>query len=159
MMAKETRKVAQMREILAQIGGLCDTGFALAIHIRFTRSALLYRTYDPKWIEHYSEKGYFLSDPVVHWGLTNEGAVDWDALMAQDTEGVLSDARRFGLSNGWTFAVGPATSRTISGHTKSGAAFTPDARRKIEALVTQAHDLTNDIDSMDLGTVEALRAL
>jgi LuxR family transcriptional regulator, quorum-sensing system regulator SdiA len=158
-MVKETRKVEQMRELLARIGEICDTGFALAIHIRFTRSALLYRTYDQKWIEHYSEKGYFLSDPVVHWGLLNEGAVDWDALADLDTAGVLSDAKTFGLHNGWTFAVGPATSRTISGHTKSGAPFTPGERSMIEALVTQAHDITNDIDTMDLGTVEALRAL
>jgi LuxR family transcriptional regulator, quorum-sensing system regulator SdiA len=158
-MAKEMRKVEQMREVLAQIGAICDTGFALAIHIRFTRSALLYRTYGPKWIEHYSEKGYFLSDPVVHWGLMNEGAIDWDALEAQDTAGVMVDAKRFGLFNGWSYAVGPASSRTISGHTKSGAPFTPEERRKIEALVDEAHDLTNDIDTMDLATVEALRAL
>ncbi len=158
-MVKETRKVEQVREVLAQIGAICDTGFALAIHIRFTRSALLYRTYDQKWIEHYSENGYFLSDPVVHWGLMNEGAVDWDALAEQDTAGVLVDAKRFGLFNGWSFAVGPATSRTISGHTKSGMPFSPEERRKIETLVTHAHELTNDIDTMDLGTVEALRAL
>jgi LuxR family transcriptional regulator, quorum-sensing system regulator SdiA len=158
-MVKETRKVEQMRELLARIGAICDTGFALAIHIRFTRSALLYRTYDQKWIEHYSEKGYFLSDPVVHWSLLNEGAVDWDALADLDTAGVLSDAKTFGLHNGWTFAVGPATSRTISGLTKSGVPFTPEERRLIEALVTQAHEMTNDIDTMDVGTVEALRAL
>ncbi len=158
-MAKEMRKVEEMREVLAQLGAICDTGFALAIHIRFTRSALLYRTYNQEWIEHYSEKGYFLSDPVVHWGLTHEGAVDWDALDELDNEGVLSDAKRFGLSNGWTFAVGPASSRTISGHTKSGAPFTADERRTIEALVTRAHDLTDDIDTMALGMVEALRAL
>jgi LuxR family transcriptional regulator, quorum-sensing system regulator SdiA len=158
-MSKEMSKVEEMRGVLAQIGALCDTGYALALHIRFTRSALLYRTYDQTWIEHYSEKGYFLSDPVVHWGLTNEGAVDWDALKEQDIEGVLSDAKRFGLSNGWTFSVGPAASRTISGHTKSGAPFTAEERRKIEALVTRAHDMTNDIDTMTLGVVEALRAL
>jgi LuxR family transcriptional regulator, quorum-sensing system regulator SdiA len=158
-MAKEMRKVEEMREVLAHIGAICDTGFALAIHIRFTRSALLYRTYDPTWIEHYSEKGYFLSDPVVHWGLTNDGAVDWDALTEQDTEGVLSDAKRFGLANGWTFSVGPATSRTISGHTKSGKPFTPQERHTITTLVTRAHDMTNDIDTMPPGVVEALRAL
>ena len=158
-MAKEMRKVDEMREVLGQLGAICDTGFALALHIRFTRSALLYRTYDQKWIEHYSEKGYFLSDPVVHWGLTNEGAVDWDALKAQDAEGVLSDARKFGLFNGWSMSVGPATSRTISGHTKSGAPFTADERRRIGTLVTLAHDMTNDIDAMTVDEVEALRAL
>ncbi len=158
-MPKETRKVEDMRDILAQVGAICDTGFALAIHIRFTRSALLYRTYSQAWIEHYSEKGFFLSDPVVHWGLMNEGSVDWGDLAAQDTAGVMADAQRFGLLNGWSFAVGPASSRTISGHTKSGAPFTPQERHKIEVLVTKAHDITNDIDTFELGLVEALRAL
>jgi LuxR family transcriptional regulator, quorum-sensing system regulator SdiA len=158
-MTKETRKVDEMRDVLAQMAAICDTGFALALHIRFTRSALLYRTYDQKWIEHYSEKGFFLSDPVVHWGLVNEGAVDWVDMAANDPAGVLTDAKKFGLLNGWSLSVGPAASRTITGHSKAGAPFTAAERRDVKALVIKAHDMTNDIDTFSLPLVEALRAL
>ncbi len=158
-MAKETRKVEQMRELLAQISETCDTGFALAIHIRFTRPALLFRTYRQDWIEHYSEKGFMLSDPVVHWGLMNSGMVRWDDLAEQDPAGVLSDAKTFGLANGWTYSVGPAASRTISGHTKSGADFTPAQVATLQSLVQQAHDITEGIETFPPEVMDAMRLL
>jgi LuxR family transcriptional regulator, quorum-sensing system regulator SdiA len=158
-MSKETKKIEAMRDLLAQIGLICDTGFALAIHIRFTRPALLYRTYRSDWIEHYSEKGFMLSDPVVHWGLMNSGKVLWDDLSEQDTSGVLSDAKSFGLMNGWTYSVGLASSRTISGHTKSGADFTPDQVATLQTLVQQAHDLTDGIEKFSPEVMDALRLL
>lgn len=148
-----------MREVLAQIGSICDTGFALAIHIRFTRPALLYRTYQMDWIEHYSEKGFMLTDPVVHWGLMNSGKVLWDDLAEQDTAGVLSDAKSFGLMNGWTYSVGPANSRTISGHTKSGADFTDQQSAELQALVQKAHDETEGIESFSPEVMDAMRLL
>jgi LuxR family transcriptional regulator, quorum-sensing system regulator SdiA len=159
MMAKETAKVDAMRGVLTEIGSICDTGFALAIHIRFTRPALLYRTYRSDWIEYYSEKGFMLSDPVVHWGLMNSGKVLWDDLSEQDSAGVLTDAKGFGLTNGWTYSVGPAASRTISGHTKSGADFTTDQVATLQRLVQQAHDLTEGIDTFGPESMDALRLL
>ena len=158
-MAKETRKVEQMRDLLSQISKTCDTGFALAIHIRFTRPALLFRTYRQDWIEHYSEKGFMLSDPVVHWGLMNSGTVRWDDLSEQDPAGVLSDAKTFGLANGWTYSVGPAASRTISGHTKSGADFTPAEVATLQGLVQQAHDITEGIETFAPEVMDAMRLL
>ena len=158
-MAKETRKVEQMRDLLSQISKTCDTGFALAIHIRFTRPALLFRTYRQDWIEHYSEKGFMLSDPVVQWGLMNSGKVRWDDRSEQDPAGVLSDAKTFGLANGWTYSVGPAASRTISGHTKSGADFTPAEVATLQGLVQQAHDITEGIETFAPEVMDAMRLL
>lgn len=158
-MAKEMKKVEQMRALLADIGAVCDTGFALAIHIRFTRPALLYRTYSQDWIEHYSENGFMLTDPVVHWGLMNSGQVRWDDLAEQDSAGVLSDAKKFGLTNGWTYSVGPASSRTISGHTKSGADFTDQEVATLKSLVEEAHTITEGIESFSVELMDVLRLL
>lgn len=158
-MAKETRKVEQMRGLLAQLDAVCDTGFALAIHIKFTRPSLLYRTYRGEWIEHYSEKGYMLTDPVVHWGLMNSGKVRWDDLGAQDAMGVLQDAKTFGLTNGWTYSVGPASSRTIAGLTKSGDDFSPDQIENVQMLVEEAHTLTEGIEDFNAELLDALRLL
>ncbi len=65
-MANEMSKVVKISDALDRIGQICDTGFALAVHIRFTRPTLLYRTYDQAWIDHYSENGMMLTDPVVN---------------------------------------------------------------------------------------------
>ena len=126
-----TTKEEAVGKALIQLASFCDTGSALAIHIRYTRPSLLYRTYGQKWIEHYSEQGFMLSDPVVHWGLTN----------------------------GWTFSFGPATSRTIAGLTKSGAPFTDAERAKIIRIVEDIHALTEGIEAFPANTQDALRSL
>lgn len=146
-------------KLLLQLSAICDTGFALAIHIRYTRPSLLYRTYAQEWIEHYSERGYMLSDPVVHWGLTNIGTVEWADMAEQDTAGVLVDAVAHGLTNGWTFSFGPATSRTIAGLTKSGASFTDADRARIIRIVEEIHALTEGIEAFPANTQNALREL
>jgi LuxR family transcriptional regulator, quorum-sensing system regulator SdiA len=158
-MAKETRKVEALREDLARIAAICDTGFALAVHIRFTRPRLLYQTYRADWNEYYSANGFMLTDPVVHWGLAHEGVVSWSELEANDAAGVLKEAKRFGLSNGWTYAVGPAASRTIAGLTKSGSDFTADERSSLTAIVDEIHALTDDFDTLPAAEKEAILAL
>lgn len=146
-------------KLLIQLSALCDTGFALAVHIRYTRPSLLYQTYSQKWIEYYSERGFMLSDPVVHWGLTNTGYVDWVDLAGQDPAGVLTDAVAHGLTNGWTFSFGPATSRTIAGLTKSGADFSEAERGKVIRIVEDIHALTEGIEAFPANTQDALRSL
>lgn len=156
---KDIAKIEAVSERLIRLGALCDSGFALAIHIRYTRPTILYRTYDQAWIEHYSERGFMLSDPVVHWGLTHVGGISWSDLTEQDPQGVLRDALAHGLHNGWTYATGPATSRTIAGLTKTGADFTADERAEISAIVDEIHNLTEGLEGFSTADQEALRAL
>ena len=152
-------KVSSVKERLTRLRVLCDSGFALAIHIRYTRPSILYRTYDQAWIDHYSERGFMLSDPVVHWGLTHVGAVNWADLTDQDPQGVIPDALAHGLHNGWTYAMGPQTSRTIAGLTKSGANFTADERAEIAQIVDDLHALTEGFEGFDPDTQAGLLAL
>lgn len=152
-------KITAVTERLTQLRALCDSGFALAIHIRYTRPTILYRTYDQAWIDHYSERGFMLSDPVVHWGLTNVGSVNWADLTDQDPQGVITDALAHGLHNGWTYAMGPQTSRTIAGVTKSGADFTAAQRAEISMIVDDLHALTEGFETFIPETQAALLAL
>jgi LuxR family transcriptional regulator, quorum-sensing system regulator SdiA len=144
---------------LQDLRAMCDSGYALAIHIRYTRPSLLYRSYHQAWIDHYSERGFMLTDPVVHWGLTHIGSINWADLSKEDTEGVLRDALAHGLHNGWTYATGPATARTIAGLTKTGADFTAAERAEIARIVDALHALTEGLDAMPAEDQAALRAL
>jgi LuxR family transcriptional regulator len=119
----------------------------------------LYQTYGRDWVEHYSMKGYMLTDPTVLWGLEHTGSVRWSDLAAQDPAGVIRDAMAFGLTNGITFATGPASSRTIASAAKSGADFTEDERIKIMALVEAIHAATEGFDGFPGGVQQALRDL
>ncbi len=158
-MSKTDGIARQVAAPLSRLSALCDTGFALAVHIRFTRPSLLYRTYASDWIARYSEKGYMLSDPVVRHGLTNTGTVVWADLMADDPAGVIADAVAHGLHNGWNYATGPANSRTLCGFTKSGVAFSQDQMDQARALVDQIHALTDGIEHFGDAEMDALRAL
>ncbi len=158
-MSLDQRKVEIASDLLRRVGTLCDSGFALAAHIRYTRPTFLYQNYAPKWMEYYSTKGFMLSDPVVHWGLVNTGSVEWDSLNSQDPEGVLVAAKAHGLNHGWTYSTGPATSRTISGLTRKKTAFSPKDRTEIISLIDQLHEVFDGFETFSPETLAALRAL
>lgn len=146
--AHKMSKAVELTNLLGTLSGYCDTGFALAIHIRFTRPSLLFQTYAPDWMQYYSENGLFLSDPVVKWGIENTGVVVWDNLMDQDPAGVLTKAAEFGLRNGITSSTGPVDSRTISGLTRSGDPFSQAEIDEMLQTIDAIHALTEDMDSL-----------
>lgn len=157
-MAEIADKPTTVAASLGKLQALCDTGFALAVHIRYTRPALLYQTYDREWVDHYSAKGFMLSDPTVHWGLSNVGAMDWDQLAGQDPEGIIQAARDHGLTNGWTYATGPATSRSLGSMTNS-TPFTTDQRAQICQIIDDIHAETDGFETFPPPVQEALRNL
>lgn len=155
----DAKKVTEIATHLHHLKQICDSGYALAIHIRYTRPSLLYRSYHQEWIDHYSERGFMLTDPVVHWGLGHIGSINWADLASQDSEGVLTAALAHGLHNGWTYATGPATTRTIAGLTKTGADFSAAERGEIIRIVDDLHALTEGFDDMPAEVQEELRGL
>ena len=157
-MARSPDKGAMVAQYLGSIAKFCDRGFALAIHIRYTRPTLLYQTYSQDWADHYSVKGYMLSDPVVRWGLTHTGWAEWASLADEDPDGVIAAAVSFGLTHGWTYATGPAGSRTIAGLPRS-TAYLPGDFDELARLVDAIHDATEGFDQLTPAEQDALRKL
>lgn len=139
----ETANRQEISKTLDELRKICDTGFALALHIRFTRPNILYRTYPQPWIDRYSEGGMMIDDPVVMWGLRSSGYVRWRDL--DDPKGILKEAESFGLTNGLTCSVGPASSRSISGFTRSGAPFSDAEVGYLLEVTQRLHDLSADL--------------
>lgn len=157
-MVDVSRKDVIVAALLRELGGLCDRGFALAIHIRYTRPTLLYQTYTQEWGDYYSENGFMLVDPTVHWGLSNVGAIEWDQLVPQDSSGVIAAARTYGLINGWTYAVGPTTSRSLGSLARS-VPFTSDSRARCCTIIDEIHTVTEGFDQFPTALQETLRSL
>lgn len=157
-MAKNPGKEVLVARHLGRLAAVCDRGFAVAFHIRYTRPTLLYQTYAQDWADHYSEKGYMLSDPTVHWGLANTGSMDWAALESQDPEGVITAARAHGLTNGWTYATGPATSRSLASMTRT-TPFSTAQRHEISAIIDDIHTLTDGFETFPPEVQAKLRGL
>jgi LuxR family transcriptional regulator, quorum-sensing system regulator SdiA len=150
---------AQIKQHLDRLRCLSNTGYALAIHIRYTRPTLLYRTYAQDWIDHYSEQGFMLCDPVVRWGLNHTGMVEWSELTESDPKGVFAAASSHGLLNGLTYSTGGTASRTISGHTRCGPAFTQAERDEFACVMDDIHRLTENFDSLPEVEQAGLRGL
>lgn len=150
-------KVEEVTSRLRKLSLICDTGYALAIHIRFTSPTLLYQTYPDEWIRFYNERGFMLSDPVVRWGLRETGFIRWSDIPDEDSEGVIGHARAHGIEHGVAFSLGTPSSRTLAGLTRSGEKFTGEEIDRMIGLVTEIHDLTQEPGD-DLAALRSLTA-
>jgi LuxR family transcriptional regulator, quorum-sensing system regulator SdiA len=153
--------VKQVKDKLKSLAKISDTGYMLAVHIRYTRPSLMHTTYPDVWLDHYSGAGMMMVDPVVRWAMaeeTPEGFAHWNALAGDDPAGVIKGAAAHGLQNGISFAVGPIASRTIGSVTRS-VPFSEADIAQARALITAIHDLTDTLEEMDTATQEALRKL
>jgi LuxR family transcriptional regulator, quorum-sensing system regulator SdiA len=157
-MSKDISVVKQVTACLERLSAFCDTGYLLAVHIRYTRPSLMFKTYPKDWLDHYSERGFMMVDPVVGWAMAQEGTAFWDDLAANDPAGVMAAARSFGLTHGVSFAIGPNTSRTIGSVTRS-TVYTAAELDTMRGIITEIHDLTDGVDAFPAKTQDALRAL
>lgn len=142
---------------LAKLAELAPVGFALGLHIRFASAQIMVNTYDPRWIEIYTSRGYMLCDPLVSWGFGTEGAVRWSALNYPDPHKVMEQAKAFGLLYGIAVSYGPSSSRTIGGFARKDREFTDAEIDTISDLVRVLHRETEPPERLSTAQAEALR--
>ena len=134
-------------------------GYALALHVKFTTPTFLFQTYDRKWLEHYSQHGYVMSDPTVHWGFENSGVCDWEDLKANDPANVLVAAADHGLKYGITWAGEGEGSRSLASFARTDRAFNASEIDELIAIITELHELTHNLQSLSPETAAALKEL
>jgi LuxR family transcriptional regulator len=144
---------------LARLNKLAPKGYALALHIRFASANLMFQTYDPRWIERYTERGYMLYDPLVSWGFSCEGAIRWSALPMPDPHDILGEAAQFGLKYGVAVSCGPIASRSIGGFARSDREFTDAEMTLIERTVRLIHEASTPAERLTPAQRHALRAI
>ncbi|MBV7408140.1 autoinducer binding domain-containing protein [Maritimibacter sp. DP1N21-5] len=142
---------------LAQLSDLAPKGYALGLHIRFGAAHLMIQTYDPRWSETYTEKGYMLGDPMIFWGFGNDGHIRWSEITLPDPHNIIAQAASFGLRYGVAIAMGPTNSRTIGGFARDDREFTDEEIAEIHAIVAQLHDRATPPDQLTSAQRMALR--
>lgn len=142
---------------LAKLADLAPRGYALALHIRFAAAHLMIQTYDPRWTEIYTEKGYMLADPMVFWGFGNDGTVRWSDIDLPDPHGILAQAATFGLKYGVAVALGPTSSRTIGGFAREDREFTDAEIATIAEIVNTLHEASTPPEALTPAQRMALR--
>jgi LuxR family transcriptional regulator len=150
---------AEIQAKLVALQALTPAGYALAFHVRFTTPTFLFQTYDRKWLDHYSQHGYVMSDPTVHWGFENRGVCDWEDLKANDPADVLVAADAHGLKHGISWAIGDDSSHSLGSFARSDRKFTEDEIAELITIVTELHDLTNNLQALSPEMAAALKEL
>ncbi len=145
---------------LHQLSLLAPGGYFVGLHIRFTAPLMTFQTYDQRWIDHYTENGYALRDPMIAWGFSTTGWIRWsDPRVPPDPFGIFREAARFGLNHGFTVACGPIKSRTIGSFARADREFADNEILLAESIVLRLHDLTDPPEELTRAQVEALRCI
>ena len=145
--------------LLGELQMCAQTGFAIALHVRFTTPTYLFQTYPEAWSDHYSTAGLVMQDPTVAWAFEHTGIIRWRDLAAADTSGVLAQAALYGLVHGFTLSQDRGGSRSLSSFSRGDRDFTDAEIAGIEAIADELHDLTAGGDSLPAETREELRRM
>ena len=144
---------------LQTVARLATAGYFIGLHIRFTSPLLTFQTYDQRWIDHYTENGYVLRDPMTAWGFSRTGWIRWSDPALLDPFGLFREAAQYGLNHGVTVAYGPIKSRTIASFAREDREFRDDEIDRIERSVKRLHDLSEPPEALTEAQIEALRCI
>lgn len=153
-----TRK-ASIAVLLHDLDLRSPAGFAIALHIRFTRPIYLFQSYSKRWMDHYSAAGHMVNDPVVRWGLQNVGRIRWSDLEPYDSAGVLEEAKDFGLMNGSAISVLIAGTRSIGGFARADRDYEAVEVDELEARLAALHRATLGLGRLSESDQRALTEL
>jgi LuxR family transcriptional regulator len=142
---------------LSRLSKLAPQGYALGLHIRFASAHIMIQTYDPRWTEVYTQKGYMLCDPMVSWGFGNEGSVRWSGIGYPDPHNIFEQAKTFGLNFGIAVSYGPTSSRSIGGFARSDREYNDREIHEIQGIVQKLHVASTPPESLTTAERMALR--
>jgi len=145
--------------LLHQLDQRSPAGFAIALHVRFTRPTYLFQTYAKPWADHYTEAGLVMHDPVVRWGLQNTGRLRWSDLTAIDYAAVFEQARDYGLMNGAGIALVLGESRTIAAFARADREYTDEELAELETWLARLHHATGGLERLSARDQRALTEL
>lgn len=144
---------------LKNLARIATAGYFIGLHIRFTSPIFTFQTYDQRWIDHYTENGFVLRDPMTAWGFSRTGWIRWSDPALLDPFGLFKEAAKYGLTYGATVACGPIKSRTIASFARSDRELRDEEIAKIERTVARLHDLSEPPDALTEAQIEALRCI
>lgn len=144
---------------LHQLSLMAPAGYSIGLHIRFTSPLFMFQSYDQAWLDHYTEHGYVLRDPMVAWGFSTTGTIRWSAPTLPDPFGLFKEAAEFGLHFGATVACGPIKSRTIASFARQDREFTDQEIAALALIVERLHAMTEPPEELTKAQIEALRCI
>ena len=148
-----------IQQKLSDLKELAPAGYALAMHVHFTAPTFLFQTYDRRWLDHYSQMGFVMTDPIVRWGFENRGYRFWCDFADEDPAGVLQAASDHGLKYGVVTSVGTEKTFSIGGFARGDRPFSEEEAENLYRSTGDVHEMTNNLKVLSPETADALRKL
>ena len=149
----------QIKDTLTIAKELCNSGFALGLHVVYNAPSFMLQTYNPDWTAIYVEKGMVVGDPTVHWAIQNSGVIRWSETDLPDPQNVMGMAAEFGLVYGCTASIQPAEHRSMGFFARKDREFTDDEMQTALSCLTKMHELTDPNQPLDIDIRADLRSL
>lgn len=110
-----------------RINSECTHGYAAGFGFVNGLPTKMSITFDPEWLLKYQSEGLGVADPVILWGMENQGHKSWSELakLGYSTD-VFDKARNFGMENGTVIAVCQNHVRSIIGITHKEETASPE---------------------------------
>ncbi|KEO60204.1 autoinducer binding domain-containing protein [Thioclava indica] len=144
---------------LKELGRRAPLGYFVGLHIRFTAPLMTYQTYSKAWLDHYTENGFVLRDPMTAWGFSVNGSIRWSDPGLPDPFHLFVEARKFGLKFGCTISCGPIKSRTIASFARDDREYSDEEIAALGGIVSELHEMTQPPESLTKAQIEALRCV
>jgi len=144
---------------LRKLSQIATAGYFVGLHIRFTSPLMTFQTYDQAWLDHYTNNGYVLRDPMTAWGFSTTGWIRWSDPALLDPFGLFKEAAQYGLKYGATVSCGPISSRTIASFAREDREFTDSEIDMIATVIRRLHDITEPPESLSRSQIEALNCV
>ena len=145
--------------LMLKMSEFSPSGFAIALHARFTAAEYVHQTYSKAWSAIYSQKGYVMHDPTVSFGFQQLGTVRWSALAAQDPMKIYEQARAFGLNFGFACAVEIDGNRSFAGFSRPDREYDDAEMAEMLTDLGTLHKLTTKAGALSPALREELRQL
>jgi LuxR family transcriptional regulator, quorum-sensing system regulator SdiA len=95
----------------------------------------------------------------VHWALNNLGHIRWTDLEEIDAQGVLEQAKDFGIMNGVAISVFLSGSRSIASFARADREYEQTEMEQLEDLLAQLHEATAGMGALSESDRQALTEL
>jgi len=150
---------ASIATLLTELDAASPSGFAIALHIRSHAPTFLFQTFPAVWVDTYHAQGLVMKDPAMHWAFANTGFIRWRDLIEDDPHAVMANAKRHGLSYGFTTSIHADKSRSLGGFARADRDFLDVEIDELCDLFKRLHMLTEGLDVLSEPDRKALQKM
>lgn len=138
---------------------LAPAGYYIALRVGFAFPVAEHNALPEAWVERYTQQGFMLFDPVIHWLYGNSGAIRWSEIALPDPRRIFLQARKYGLVYGVAISCAPMGvegQRSFGSFARADREYTAEEIAVLEAKLRRLHEATAPPTNLTRAELEAL---